>query len=177
MIRINNRKILEGLFGEFNIRDTTQLKKAIKIIDNIENVEQRETTQELIKIDISENNAFKIYNFFNICKNSRPSDVIEVLSNISNVNNLLKQGIDELITVIKTMILNIPEAYIMVDPSIARGLVYYIGTVCETNMIDFPQLSSVCSGGRYDDLVGNLSCDNNLNYPVVKFLLDYLDCI
>lgn len=52
------------------------------------------------------------------------------------------------------------------DPSIARGLDYYSGTVYETNLNDYPEIGSVCSGGRYDDLVRTLS-SNKISYPGV----------
>jgi len=48
----------------------------------------------------------------------------------------------------------VPEDRIRIDPSIARGLDYYTGTVFETFLLDLPDIGSVCSGGRYDDLAG-----------------------
>lgn len=43
------------------------------------------------------------------------------------------------------------------DPSIARGLDYYTGTVFEIFLVDKPEFGSVCSGGRYDGLVDQFS--------------------
>lgn len=42
----------------------------------------------------------------------------------------------------------------MIDLTIARGLDYYTGTVYETTLLDHPEIGSICSGGRYDDLAG-----------------------
>lgn len=47
-----------------------------------------------------------------------------------------------------------PEEYFEIDFSIARGLDYYTGTVYETIIKNHPEIGSVCSGGRYDDLAG-----------------------
>ena len=47
-----------------------------------------------------------------------------------------------------------PEENFVVDLTIARGLDYYTGTVYETLLLDHPELGSVCSGGRYDNLAG-----------------------
>ncbi len=46
----------------------------------------------------------------------------------------------------------IPEHRVKIDVSIARGLDYYTGTVLETTLDDKPEMGSVCSGGRYDNL-------------------------
>ena len=45
-----------------------------------------------------------------------------------------------------------PETHFAVDLTIARGLDYYTGTVYETTMLDHPEIGSICSGGRYDNL-------------------------
>ena len=46
----------------------------------------------------------------------------------------------------------VPEDNFAVDLTIARGLDYYTGTVYETTMLDHPEIGSICSGGRYDNL-------------------------
>ena len=46
----------------------------------------------------------------------------------------------------------VPETHFAVDLTIARGLDYYTGTVYETTLLDHPEIGSVCSGGRYDNL-------------------------
>ena len=47
-----------------------------------------------------------------------------------------------------------PEERLRLDLSIARGLDYYTGTIYETFLLDLPEIGSVCSGGRYDNLAG-----------------------
>ena len=62
-------------------------------------------------------------------------------------------GLDELNTVVKYLAsFGVPETHFAVDLTIARGLDYYTGTVYETTMLDHPEIGSICSGGRYDNL-------------------------
>ena len=78
------------------------------------------------------------------------------------------EGIDELESVVKGIIANgVSEEYFKVDARIARGLDYYTGTVYETNLLDHMEIGSVCSCGRYNDLVSTLSGNPNDNYPGV----------
>src|SRR5205823_10541781 len=58
----------------------------------------------------------------------------------------------ELVEVVRTA--GVPDDQLFLDLSIARGLDYYTGTVFETFLLDLPDIGSVCSGGRYDDLAG-----------------------
>ena len=63
------------------------------------------------------------------------------------------QGLDELITVTKYLKdFGVPEENFAIDLTIARGLDYYTGTVYETEMTEHPEIGSICSGGRYDNL-------------------------
>lgn len=63
----------------------------------------------------------------------------------------------------------IKEDYYKIDLTIARGLDYYTGTIYETNLIEYPKLGSICSGGRYENLTG-FYIEQNL--PGMEFLLD-----
>ena len=68
-------------------------------------------------------------------------------------NEVFDTGLDELTTVVKYLAaFGVPETHFAVDLTIARGLDYYTGTVYETTMLDHPEIGSICSGGRYDNL-------------------------
>jgi histidyl-tRNA synthetase len=158
--------MLEGLFKEYDITDPIKLKKAIKIIDNMEKVSIEETTTLLLSLGLTEKNANKIKIFFDICQTSKIELVVSALQNLKVKNELFQQGLNELVFVIDNiMSFSVPQEYFMIDPSIARGLDYYTGTVYETVLLDFPYLGSVCSGGRYDNLVRTLSGDNDIKFP------------
>ena len=68
-------------------------------------------------------------------------------------NEVFDLGLDELTTVVKYLsAFGVAEEKFAVDLTIARGLDYYTGTVYETTMLDHPEIGSICSGGRYDNL-------------------------
>lgn len=56
--------------------------------------------------------------------------------------------------------MDVPEHRFKIDLRIARGLDYYTGTVYETVLNDHPEIGSVCSGGRYDDLASTYTTQN-----------------
>jgi len=81
------------------------------------------------------------------------AEVIARLENYRGMDETFDQGLDELITVTKYLAdFGVPEEKFAIDLTIARGLDYYTGTVYETVMTDHPEIGSICSGGRYDNL-------------------------
>jgi histidyl-tRNA synthetase len=76
-------------------------------------------------------------------------------SGFSGMDETFDEGLAELKTVVKYLgAFGVPEENFAIDLTIARGLDYYTGTVYETLITDHPEIGSVCSGGRYDDLAG-----------------------
>ncbi|MEH2359507.1 HisS family protein, partial [Nostoc sp.] len=74
--------------------------------------------------------------------------------NLSETEQLIL-GVTELETVIAGVRnLGVAENRFCIDLSIARGLDYYTGTVYETTLLGHEALGSICSGGRYEELVG-----------------------
>lgn len=156
IIRINNRKVLEGLFSSVGLEGAVPIKTAIKVIDNIEKVSTEETQRSLGSLGVSSENISKLMELFSL-DHSQPGSIGRTLDLLKSTSShfLFEQGIKELETVVKqAILLGVPEEYITVDPSIARGLDYYTGTIYETELIGYPQLGSICSGGRYDNLAG-----------------------
>ena len=79
--------------------------------------------------------------------------MLTALESYRGKNEVFDTGLDELKTVTKYLSsFGVPEANFAVDLTIARGLDYYTGTVYETTLLDHPEIGSVCSGGRYDNL-------------------------
>lgn len=166
IIRINNRRLLEGLFQELGVNDSSKIKTAIKVIDNMEKFSFEETIQNLNELGLLKDKANLLFDFFNMCRNNKVDIIISILKNMNFKNELLQQGMNELVTVFEYIINGgVFIDNLMFDPSIARGLDYYTGTVYETKLIDLIELGSVCSGGRYDELVGTLSKNSNLKFP------------
>lgn len=149
VIRINNRKILNGFFEYLNLSDKYQ--DILRIIDKMEKVSESDLIDMLKEIDLTDEIIDKILSFIKI--KGTNGEVLNSLKELNISNEAFLNGINELETVINSLrTMNINEEYFMIDLTIARGLDYYTGTVYETKLIDYPQMGSVCSGGRYDDL-------------------------
>lgn len=148
-IRLNNRKILNGLFEDLNQKE--KATDILRIIDKIDKIGKDAVIEELLKIEIEKSAINKIMNFISISGSS--DEKIEKLKGLGIENETFKKGVEELEYVVKHMrIFEIPENNFNVDLTIARGLDYYTGTVYETFFNDYRELGSVCSGGRYENL-------------------------
>jgi histidyl-tRNA synthetase len=155
VIRINNRKILIGFFASVGIAEN-QIKACIGIIDNLEKIGEAKVKQELDKVGISSEQTEKIIEFIKIDGNV--DDILDKLKHLANNLPEAEQfilGVTELETVINGVRnLGVADKRFCIDLSIARGLNYYTGTVYETTLIGHEALGSICSGGRYEELVG-----------------------
>ena len=155
LIRINNRKILTGFFKSVGIA-ANKIKSCIGIIDNLEKIGEAKVKQALAIEGIIPEKTQKIIDFISI-----DGSVDQVLDKLHHLaENLpepdqLKLGVTELATVITGVRnLGVSEHRFTIDLSIARGLDYYTGTVYETTLLGHESLGSICSGGRYEELVG-----------------------
>ncbi len=155
IIRINNRKILTGFFQSLGI-EANKIKACIGIIDNLEKIGEAKVKQELEKEGILAEQTQQIIDFIKISGTN--DEILEKLNNLSQNMSSSEQfslGVTELQTVIAGVRnLRIAEKRFCIDLAIARGLDYYTGTVYETTLIGHEALGSICSGGRYEELVG-----------------------
>lgn len=148
-IRINNRKILNGLFESLNQKENAT--EILRIIDKIEKIGKEAVIEELEKIEIPSDAINKIMDFIEI--EGKTDEKLQKLNELNIKNEEFEKGLDELTQVVKYVrIFGIPEANFKVDLTIARGLDYYTGTVYETFLNQYRELGSVCSGGRYENL-------------------------
>ena len=148
-IRINNRRILNGIFESINQKENSE--EILRIIDKIEKIGKDSVIEEFEKLGLSKEQIQKIIGFIEIQGTS--DEKIEKLENLGIQNETFNQGVKELKTVIENVrLFGVPEANFNVDLTIARGLDYYTGTVYETFLNDYRELGSVCSGGRYENL-------------------------
>ncbi len=155
LIRINNRKVLIGFFRSLGV-SADRIKTCINIIDTLEKVGVEKVLAGLDTQDLSPEQAQQTIDFINI--KGDVDRVLEALAkfaaNLPNAEQF-QLGIKELETVITGVRnLGVPEQLFCIDLSIARGLDYYTGTVYETTLIGHEALGSICSGGRYEELVG-----------------------
>ena len=151
IIKINNRKVLNGLFDELNISE--KMTDILIIIDKLEKIGIEAVKEELRKIDVKEENIEKIEEFLNIFGTT--DEKLEKLSNLGFTSEIFKEGLYELKEVVKYVrLFEVKEDNFMIDLTIARGLDYYTGTVYETNLKGYESIGSICSGGRYENLAG-----------------------
>lgn len=151
-IMINNRKLLNGYFEYLQIENTVE---TLRIVDKIDKIGRDNVKKELIKeVNLTEDTAENVLKFLD--NSGSIADILEGLKAYDIPNDKFKEGLDELEAVCENIkALGVSEEYFTVNLKIARGLDYYTGTVYETMLCDYPQLGSICSGGRYDELASN----------------------
>ena len=148
-LRINNRKILNGLFEHINSKD--KAVDIMRIIDKIEKIGEENTRTELKELGVADENIKYIIDFLKVQGDT--NEKLGLLNKLEIENELFKQGVEELSEVVKYIrAFNVPEEYFGIDLTIARGLDYYTGTVYETFLNEYKDIGSICSGGRYNDL-------------------------
>jgi histidyl-tRNA synthetase len=149
-IRLNNRLILNGLLSIMGL--SSMAVPLLRSLDKLLKIGPQKVIEEMIReTGISSENATQIVDLVNI-KGSN-EEVLASVESAYGSNPQAAQGIAnlrELLSVVKATGLN--EARFKVDLSICRGLDYYTGTIYETFLLDKPEIGSVCSGGRYDNL-------------------------
>ncbi|SKA81520.1 histidyl-tRNA synthetase [Caloramator quimbayensis] len=147
-IHINNRKILNGFFESVKVDKKIEV---LRIIDKLEKIGYDAVIKELEEIGIEKDSIERIMEFIGI-KGSN-DDILLKLKELNIENEQFLLGLDELNKVVHYIrCFNVPEKNFIIDLTIARGLDYYTGTVYETILNNYPQIGSVCSGGRYDNL-------------------------
>ena len=148
-IRINNRKILNGLFAELQLENKSV--EIMRTIDKLEKIGKDNIIKCFKDLEIENEKIDKIMSFIEI--NGTTDEKIEALQNLHFTNELFIKGLDELSQVVKYVrLFGVPNENFKVDLTIARGLDYYTGTVYETFLDEYRELGSICSGGRYENL-------------------------
>ena len=150
-IRVNNRKILNGFYAMLGLTEKSgDIMRTVDKLDKIgpEKVRALLTGED---IGISAERAEEILRFIAIRGSN--AEVLAALDGYQGRSGVFDQGLAELKTVTGSLAaFGVPEGNFAVDLTIARGLDYYTGTVYETTLLDHPEIGSVCSGGRYDNL-------------------------
>ena len=151
-IRVNNRKILSGFYAMLDLAEKSG--DIMRTVDKLDKIGAEKVRQMLIEENgVTEDQAREIMHFITITGDTKR--ILEVLEFERGRNEVFDQGLEELKAVCANLsAFGVPEANFAVDLTIARGLDYYTGTVYETTLLDHPEIGSVCSGGRYDNLAG-----------------------
>ena len=150
-IRVNNRKLLNG-FYELNGM-SEKAGEIMRTVDKLDKIGPQKVKQLLIdEVKMLPDKSENVLDFMAICGTN--AEVLARLEEYRQLGNeTFNAGLDELIAVTRYLRdFGVPEENFAIDLTIARGLDYYTGTVYETVMTDHPEIGSVCSGGRYDNL-------------------------
>ena len=149
-IRVNNRKLLNGFYAMNGMSE--KAGEIMRTVDKLDKIGAEKVKALLIdEVKMLPCKAENVLDFMAICGTN--AEVIEALERYRGMDVTFDQGLDELIAVTRYLRdFGVPEENFAVDLTIARGLDYYTGTVYETVMSEHPEIGSVCSGGRYDNL-------------------------
>ena len=152
-IRVNNRKILNGFYAMMELSEKSG--EIMRTVDKLDKIGPEKVKAILMgeECGLTEAQADEILKFIAITGTN--AEVIAALEGYTGRNEIFDLGLSELKAVtVNLAAFGVPEANFAVDLTIARGLDYYTGTVYETTLLDHPEIGSVCSGGRYDNLAG-----------------------
>ena len=151
-IRVNNRKILNGFYAMLGLSEKSG--EIMRTVDKLDKIGAEKVKGILLtECGLNDEQADEILKFIAITGSN--AEVISALEGYQGRDEMFDLGLSELKAVTANLAaFGVPEANFAVDLTIARGLDYYTGTVYETTLLDHPEIGSVCSGGRYDNLAG-----------------------
>ncbi len=149
-IRVNNRKILNGFYAMLGL--TARSGDIMRTVDKLDKIGAEKVRTLLVdECGVSAESAGEILKFIAITGGNE--QVLAALESYRGRSEVFDEGLDQMNTVVKYLsAFGVPAENFAVDLTIARGLDYYTGTVYETTLLDHPEIGSVCSGGRYDNL-------------------------
>lgn len=149
-IRVNHRQLLNGLLETLNLAE--QSTGVLRALDKLPKIGRDNVLTELTSLPgVEEQQAAKVLAFAEL--SGSPSDVLNQVESLLNGNERGLEGVNrlrQLFDAVRTA--GVADERVALDVSIARGLDYYTGTIYETFLDDLPDIGSVCSGGRYDNL-------------------------
>jgi histidyl-tRNA synthetase len=149
-IRINNRKVLKGILRHFEVSDEAA-SVVLRALDKIDKEDSRSILAELERHGMSAKAAGELYRV--IASRRGTDETLALLADLAYGNEMYVQGLEELRKMVGAIRqFGVPDAAFAIDLSVVRGLDYYTGTIYETTLTEHPDIGSICSGGRYDDL-------------------------
>ncbi len=175
-VKINNRKVLDGLLDAFGLPESAKMQ-AIITIDKLDKIGIEGVKDELVSFSevfnsdvnnsqkISPESINKLIEVFEFQGSNE--EKYDFLSKI--INSVVgKDGLKEIKQLLDyTDVLGFD--FVKLDPSLARGLNYYTGTTIEVYLKDKKIIkSAILAGGRYDNMIGEFK-DANEEIPAVGF--------
>jgi histidyl-tRNA synthetase len=156
-IQINNRKLIRGYFEKLGIADGELQNGVLREVDKLDKrgADHVRTSLAADPFNLPADTIEAVMAFVAV-RSTGHADALARLEALGGGNPSLDAGRAELAEVLELVrAMGVPETHYALNFSIARGLDYYTGTVYETHLTDYPQIGSICSGGRYDNLASN----------------------
>jgi histidyl-tRNA synthetase len=148
-IRVNNRKVLRGLLEGFHVQESSA-SAVLRLLDKTEKEDAAPIRKALHQEGLSAKDADHLYDLIAVKRSTQAT--FAALAEMAP-NDTLQQGMEEAQKIVGAMRdFGVPETAFAFDLGVVRGLDYYTGTIYETALVDYPEVGSICSGGRYDDL-------------------------
>ncbi|MGA8278123.1 MAG: histidine--tRNA ligase [Rhodanobacteraceae bacterium] len=157
VIQLNNRKLMRGFFESLGIADGEMQTRVLREVDKLDKrgVDQVRASLTGDALGLGASVVERILALVGI-RSASLQDALEQLDALSGDNETFEQGRRELREVLGLVgSFGVPESHFAMNLSIARGLDYYTGTVYETHLVEQPQIGSICSGGRYENLASH----------------------
>jgi histidyl-tRNA synthetase len=149
-IRINNRKLLKGLLQNFHVPEASS-SVILRALDKVEREDPQKIQEELTREGLSAKAARYLHELIATKRDTK--ETFGALATMGQDNQTFRIGLEELRSVVDAMRqFGVPDSAFAVDLGVVRGLDYYTGTIYETQLVSYPEVGSICSGGRYDDL-------------------------
>jgi histidyl-tRNA synthetase len=150
-VKINNRKLLEGLYRQQGVED---MNATLIIVDKIDKIGKEEVVRLLVESGLTQEQSEFCAGLAE--KKLTISEAFSFISGLDTSIDLLASAKIELETIFDNLS-HLPDGAVIFDLSIARGLDYYTGSVYECVINGLESYGSVCSGGRYDNLAEKFS--------------------
>ena len=155
-IQLNHRKLLRGFFEGQGIEGDTQFA-VLRELDKLDKRGEDAVRATLAGegFGLSDDVIGRLMAFSKV-RSQGHGDALAKLDALGAGTPLFEEGRDELRAIlVQLQALGVAESRYALNLSIARGLDYYTGVVYETTLDAYPQIGSICSGGRYENLAGH----------------------
>lgn len=147
VIKVNNRKVLNGILEQAGVIAKEEKEKAIIAIDKLDKIGKEGVGKELQERKFSKKQIDGIFAL--VKENTFLTELKKKLTDAEGQQGI--QELEELFLYLKAMDISA----VQFDVSLARGLAYYTGTVFEARLKKGAISSSVAGGGRWDNMIGN----------------------
>lgn len=157
VISLNNRKLVRGLLEDLGVTAAESQAEILREVDKLDKRGPEAVCDTLAeeRFGLGRERAARAVALMRV-RSRGHDDALRLLRDHPPRNALWAEGAAELSEVLQRIKdLGVPDACYALDFSIARGLDYYTGTVYETHLVDYPQIGSICSGGRYENLASH----------------------